>query len=140
MRIIKIILAVLIIQVAVSSCGSKSQPEPSLAGSWKITSAVGNDGRQWTGSFTLTQNGSDYEGLFLWDAIDGQSTGTDQVTGNYNGDINVLTLQSKTITGNIESVYYTLNVTSHGTKMNGIWTGSSDGTLENPGKLTAVKQ
>ena len=140
MRTIKILLAVFIIQIAVSSCGSKSQPEPSLAGNWKITSAVGNDGRHWTGSFTLKQEGSDYTGFFLWDAVDGQSSGTDNVAGNYSSDIHLLTLKSTTITGNIESVYYTINVTSNGTKMNGIWTGSSDGTLENPGKWTAVKQ
>lgn len=140
MRIIKILFAVFIIQIAVSSCSSKKQPEPSLAGNWKVTSAVGNDGRHWTGSFTLEQAGGNYTGLFLWDAVDGQSTGTDKITGTYNADTKVLTMKSVVISGNIESVLYTMNVTGNGTKMTGIWTGSSDGSVENPGKWTAEKK
>jgi hypothetical protein len=140
MRIIKILLAVLIIQIAVASCSSKKQPEPSLAGNWKITSAIGNDGRHWTGSFTLEQAGGDFTGLFLWDAVDGQSTGTDRVTGTYNADTKVLTMQSVVISGNIESVLYTTDVTDGGTKMTGTWTGSSDGSVENPGRWTAEKE
>jgi hypothetical protein len=67
MRTIKILLAVLMVQLIVS-CGSKSAPQPSLAGKWNITSALGNDGRHWTGSFTLKQEGGEnkYTGLFLW--------------------------------------------------------------------------
>jgi hypothetical protein len=139
MRIIKIILAVLIIQIA-ASCSSKKQPEPSLAGKWKITSAVGNDDRHWTGSFTLTQDGSNYKGLFLWDAVDGQSSGTDSITGTYNANTKVLTMKSEVISGNIESVTYTMNVTNNGTKMNGVWTGSSDGSVEHPGHWAAEKE
>jgi hypothetical protein len=141
MRILKIFLAVFIIQFT-ASCGSKSQPEPSLAGKWKITSAVGNDDRHWTGSFTLKQDGSEnkFTGLFLWDAVDGQSTGTDSVTGTYNSGTKVLTMRSVVISGNIESVVYTVDVTDNGTKMNGIWTGSSDGSVENPGRWSAEKQ
>jgi hypothetical protein len=116
MRILKILLAVLIVQLTVS-CGSKSQPQPSLTGNWKITSAVGNDSRQWTGSFTLNQvENEDYTGQFSWESVDGKSAGTDNVSGLYNKDINVLTLKSTVITGNIENVYYTITVTNGGTK------------------------
>ena len=139
MRIIKVLLAVLIVQFIVS-CQSKSQPEPSLAGKWKITSAVGNDDRHWTGSFTLKQEGADYSGLFLWDAVDGLSTGTDSIAGNYNIKTKVLTMRSLVITGNIESVVYTMDVSDGGRKMNGIWTGSSDGSIEDPGRWSAEKE
>lgn len=139
MRIIKFIVAILLIQTIVS-CGSKSLPERTLAGKWKITGAVGNDGRHWTGSFTLEENGSDYTGLFLWDAVDGKSSGTDNITGKYNATTQVLTMKSVVISGNIESVFYTANVTDGSTKMHGTWTGSSDGSVENPGSWSAVKQ
>jgi len=139
MRILKILFSVLLIQVIVA-CGSKVLPEPSLAGKWNITSALGNDGRHWTGFFTLTQNGGNYTGLFQWDATDGSATGTDSVTGSYNATTKVLTMQSVIISGNIEPVVYTVNVTGNGTKMEGIWTGSSDGSIENPGRWTAEKQ
>ncbi|MBB5397225.1 hypothetical protein [Mucilaginibacter sp. AK015] len=139
MRIVKILLSVFVIQF-MASCGSKTQPEPSLAGKWNITSAVGNDDRHWTGSFTLKQEGSGYTGLFLWDATDGQSTGTDDVTGSYNTETKVLTMHSKVITGNIEPVVYTMNVTDNGTKMHGTWTGSSDGSVEDPGIWSAEKE
>ena len=139
MRIVKIILVVLIIQI-IASCSSKNQPEPSLAGKWKITSAVGNDDRHWTGSFTLAQSGSDYTGLFLWTATDGQSSGTDSITGTYNAGTKVLIMKSEVISGNIESVTYTMNVTDNGTKMNGVWTGSSDGSVEHPGRWAAKKE
>jgi len=139
MRIIKILLAVLIVQFIVS-CQSKSQPEPSLAGKWKITSAVGNDGRHWTGSFTLKQKGIDYSGLFLWDAVDGLSTGTDSIAGNYDVRTRVLIMRSVVISGNIEPVVYTMNVSIGGRTMNGIWTGSSDGSIENPGRWSAEKE
>ncbi|RWY48564.1 hypothetical protein EPL05_19155 [Mucilaginibacter gilvus] len=141
MRTIKILLAVLIIQLIVS-CSSKSLPEPSLAGKWKITSALGNDGRHWTGSFTLIQDGGDnkFTGLFLWDTVDGSASGTDSVTGEYNTTTQVLTMRSVTISGNIESVTYTMNVSTNNRIMNGIWTGSSDGSIENPGRWSAEKQ
>ena len=138
-RNIKLLFAILIIQSAVS-CKSKSQPEPSLAGNWKITRAVGNDGRHWTGSFNLKQDGGEYKGLFLWDATDGKSTGTDSIAGNYNAKTKVLTMRSVVISGNIEPVTYTVNVSGNGTVMKGIWTGSSDGTVDNPGHWTAKKQ
>ena len=141
MRIVKALLVILVIQFTVS-CSSKKQPEPSLAGKWKITSAVGNDDRHWTGTFTLKLDGSQnkYTGLFLWDATDGQSTGTDSITGEYNAETNVLTMQSVVISGDIEPVVYKMNVTDNGTKMNGTWTGSSDGSVEDPGKWTAEKE
>lgn len=139
MRILKILFSILLIQVVVA-CGSKVLPEPSLAGKWTITSALGNDGRHWTGSFTLMQNGGNYTGLFQWDATDGSATGTDSVTGSYNATTKVLTMQSVIISGNIEPVVYTVKVTGNGTKMEGIWTGSSDGSIENPGRWTAEKQ
>ncbi|MEO6150293.1 MAG: hypothetical protein ABIP28_09035 [Mucilaginibacter sp.] len=139
MRIIKLILLVIIIQVAVS-CESKSQPEPSLAGNWKITSALGNDGRHWTGSFNLQQDGDGFKGLFLWDAVDGQSTGTDSIAGKYNAKTKVLTMRSVVISGNIESVLYTVDVSANGTAMKGIWTGSSDGSVEKPGLWSAIKE
>lgn len=119
---------------------SKSDSEPSLAGNWKVTSAVGNDGRHWTGTFTLKQSANNYTGLFLWDAVDGLSTGTDSVAGTYNEGTKVLTLKSVLISGNIELVTYTMNVTDKGTKMDGIWTGSSDGSIADPGRWTAEKQ
>lgn len=139
MRIIKILLAVLIIQLAVS-CKSTPPPGPSLAGKWKITRAVGNDHRHWTGSFTLNQTGTAYNGLFLWDAVDGKSTGTDSVSCNYDVKTKVLIMRSVVITGNIESVVYTMDVSANGRSMKGIWTGSSDGTVENPGRWSAEKQ
>ena len=139
MRILKNLLVAFVILI-VASCSSKKQPEPSLAGKWKITSAVGNDDRHWTGSFTLTKDGSGYKGLFLWDAVDGQSTGTDSITGTYNADTKVLIMKSVVISGNIESVTYTMNVTDNGTKMSGTWTGSSDGSIEDPGRWTAEKE
>jgi hypothetical protein len=141
MRIVKSLLVALVVLFTVS-CSSKKQPEPSLAGNWKITSAVGNDDRHWTGTFTLKLDGSgsNYTGLFLWDATDGQSTGTDSITGTYNADTKVLTMQSVVISGDIEPVVYTMNVTDNGTKMSGTWTGSSDGSIEDPGVWTAEKQ
>ncbi len=84
-------------------------------------------------------DGNGYKGLFLWNAVDGQSTGTDSVTGTYDPQTKVLTMKSVVITGTIEPVTYTMNVTDNGTKMNGIWTGSSDGTIEDPGVWTAEK-
>ena len=139
MRIIKILFAVLVVQFIVS-CQSKSQPEPSLAGDWKITSAVGNDGRNWNGSFTLKQQGAAYSGLILWDAVDGLSTGTDSVAGNYNISTKILSMHSVIITGNIEPVVYTMNVSNGGKTMEGTWTGSSDGTIDNPGRWSAEKE
>ena len=141
MRTIKILLAVLMVQLIVS-CGSKSAPQPSLAGKWNITSALGNDGRHWTGSFTLKQEGGEnkYTGLFLWDAVDGSAEGTDSVTGEYNVNTKVLTMKSVIISGNIESVLYTMDVTANGRVMTGIWTGSSDGSIEHPGRWSAEKE
>jgi hypothetical protein len=110
----------------------KNQPEPSLAGKWKITSAVGNDDRPWTGSFTLTQDEGNIN-VFLLDAVDGKSSGTDSITGTYNAGTKVITMKSKVVSGNIENVTYIMNVTDNGTKMNGVWTGPSDGSLEEPG-------
>lgn len=136
---IKILAAILMIQFIVS-CRSKSQPEPSLAGKWNITSAVGNDDRHWTGSFTLKQKSSGYTGLFIWDAVDGQSTGTDSVSGTYDIAKKVLTMKSVVITGNIESVVYTMDVSDNDRAMTGIWTGSSDGSIEDPGLITAEKE
>lgn len=138
MRLLKILFAIALLPLAIAC--SKSDSEPSLAGNWKITSAVGNDGRHWTGTFTLKQSASNYTGLFLWDAVDGLSTGTDSVAGTYNAGAKVLTLQSVVISGNIELVTYTINVTDKGTKMDGIWTGSSDGSIANPGRWTAEKK
>ncbi|MES2267940.1 MAG: hypothetical protein V4520_14360 [Bacteroidota bacterium] len=141
MRILKAFLFAFAI-LTVVSCSSKTQPQPSLEGTWKITSAVGNDDRQWTGTFTLTQDEgfTGYKGTFYWESVDGKSSGTDSVTGTYESVIKVLTLESQVISGNIEKVTYTMNVSGNGTRMTGTWTGSSDGTVENPGKLTAVKQ
>lgn len=140
MRILKILLAVLFIQLTISC--SKSNTELSLAGNWKVTSAVGNDNRQWNGTFTLAREGNSnvYTGLFLWNTIDNQATGTDSITGTYNPDTKVLIMQSVVISGNIESVLYTMDVTDNGTKMTGIWTGSSDGTVAHPGRWSAEKQ
>jgi hypothetical protein len=139
MRIIKILSVVLIIAV-LASCTSKSQPEPTLAGNWTITAAIGNDGRHWTGSFNLKQEGGDnkYTGLFQWNTVD--ASGTDSVTGEYNPGTNVLTMTSVTISGNIESVLYTMNVSTNGRMMDGVWTGSSDGTVANPGRWSAKKE
>lgn len=139
MRILKSFFLAIILLISVS-CSSKKQPEPSLAGNWKITSAVGNNDRHWTGNFTLTQDGIGYKGTFKWDSVDGQQSGTDSITGTYNSDTHVLTMKSVVISGNIESVTYTMNITDNGTKMNGVWTGSSDGSVEDPGKWTAEKQ
>jgi hypothetical protein len=141
MRIIKTIIAVLAI-VFSTSCATKTLPEPSLAGKWAITTAVGNDTRHWTGSVTLTQaaEGDHYTGLFLWDATDGSAAGTDSVTGVYAPNTKTLTMTSVVISGNIEPVVYTAKVTTTGTIMNGIWTGSSDGSVENPGIWSAKKQ
>jgi hypothetical protein len=139
MRVVKLLVAVLMMQLIVS-CSSKSQPEPSLAGKWKITSAVGNDDLHWTGSFTLTQNGGSYNGLFTWDSADGQQSGTDSVTGTYDTKTRVLTLNTVAVTGNIQSVKYTADVSASGTSMTGIWTGSTDGTIAHPGHWTAEKQ
>ncbi|RYU87829.1 hypothetical protein EWM62_15130 [Mucilaginibacter terrigena] len=140
MRIIKTLLAVFIL-IAVASC-KKSETTVSLSGKWHITSALGNDDRHWTGSFTLKQEGgaNKYTGLFLWDATDGQSTGTDSVTGEYNASTKVLIMQSVVISGDIEPVTYTMNVTDNGTKMHGTWTGSSDGSVADPGIWTAEKE
>jgi hypothetical protein len=138
MRTIKFTLAFLFIVFGIAC--SKSELEPSLEGAWTITSALGNDGRHWTGSFNLYQKGSACTGLILWDAVDGLSTGTDSVEGSYNSATKVLTMQSVIISGNIESVVYTMNVTDNGTKMDGIWTGSSDGSIEHPGRWTAEKK
>ena len=140
MRILKILLAVLFIQLTISC--SKSTTQLSLAGNWKVTSAVGNDNRQWNGTFTLAREGNSnaYTGLFLWNTIDNQATGTDSITGTYNPDTKVLVMQSVVISGNIESVLYTMDVTDNGTKMTGIWTGSSDGTVAHPGRWSAEKQ
>ncbi|MFD0766694.1 hypothetical protein ACFQZI_17665 [Mucilaginibacter lutimaris] len=142
MRILKIFIIAFAI-LTVASCSSKTQPQPSLAGTWKITSAVGNDGRQWTGTFTLIEDDygvNSYKGVFYWESVDGKSSGTDNVTGSYESVIKVLTLESQAITGNIEKVTYNMNIAGNGTRMTGTWTGSSDGTVENPGKLTASKQ
>jgi hypothetical protein len=141
MRTIKILLAVLMAQLIVS-CGSKLAPQPSLAGKWNITSALGNDGRHWTGSFTLKQEGGDnkYTGLFLWHAVDGSADGTDSITGEYNVNTKVLTMKSVIISGNIESVLYTMDVSANGRVMTGIWTGSSDGSIEHPGRWSAEKE
>jgi hypothetical protein len=137
MRTIKLLLVVLTLQVIVA-CQSK-QTEPSLAGKWKITSATGNDGRHWTGSFTLKQ-GADYTGLFLWTAADGKSAGTDSIAGKYDTQTKELILHSKVITGNIENVVYTATISGNGTTMKGIWTGSSDGTVEKPGHWSAQRE
>ncbi|RYZ99258.1 MAG: hypothetical protein EOP47_17290 [Sphingobacteriaceae bacterium] len=139
MRVIKLVLGILIIQF-MTSCEPKSDPDASLTGNWKITSALGNDGRHWTGSFNLQQENDAYKGVFLWDAVDGQSTGTDTVAGKYNINTKVLTLTSIAITGNIEHVVYTVDVSGNGTRMKGIWTGSSDGSIENPGLWSAEKK
>ncbi|MET3977692.1 hypothetical protein ABIB62_000260 [Mucilaginibacter sp. UYP25] len=139
MRIIKAVFIAFIIITAVS-CSSKTQPQPTLAGNWKITSAVGNDGRQWTGSFILTEDIPGYKGVFQWQSVDGKSSGTDTVTATYESVIKVLIMRSVAVTGNIESVNYSMNVSNGSTKMEGVWTGSSDGTVENPGRLSAVKQ
>jgi hypothetical protein len=139
MRFIKILFAVLVIPF-VLSCDSKSDVTPSLAGNWKITSALGNDGRHWVGAFTLTQEGNQYKGIFNWATVDGQATGIDSVEGSYNQATKVLTLRSVLISGNIESVVYTINVLGNGRAIKGIWTGSSDGSIENPGVWTAVRQ
>lgn len=138
MRIIRIIVAIIILQ-SVASC-SKTWPETSLAGNWKITSAVGNDNLNWTGSFTLAQDGGNYNGLFTWHSADGLQNGTDKVTGSYDTKTKVLTLNTIVVTGNIQSVKYTADVSDGGRIMTGIWTGSTDGTVENPGRWTAEKQ
>ncbi len=137
MQLLKILLLISILQFG-ASC-SKPLHKPFLVGDWTVTSAVGNDGRHWTGTFTLEPDGNGYKGLFLWNAVDGQSTGTDSVTGTYDPQTKVLTMKSVVITGTIEPVTYTMNVTDNGTKMNGIWTGSSDGSIEDPGVWTAEK-
>jgi hypothetical protein len=141
MRIIKTLFALLAVAFMVS-CQSKSQPEPSLAGKWKITAAVGNNNLHWTGSFTLKQEGGEnkYTGLFLWDAADGQQSGTDSIIGEYNPNKRVLTMTSVLISGNIEAVVYTVNVSTNGRIMNGIWTGSSDGSVADPGRWSAEKE
>ncbi|GGH04239.1 hypothetical protein [Mucilaginibacter phyllosphaerae] len=139
MRIAKNIMAGFIILLMIS-CQSKSTPAPTLAGKWNITSALGNDGRHWTGSFTLDQAGDGYIGLFLWESVDGKSSGTDSITGTYNSTTSVLTMKSVVISGNIESVTYTVTVAANSKSMAGTWTGSSDGTVENPGRWTAEKE
>ncbi|RCH53677.1 hypothetical protein DJ568_16715 [Mucilaginibacter hurinus] len=137
-RIFKYILPVLLIQV-ITGCSSESEPEPSLAGKWNITSAVGNNDLHWTGSLTLKQNGTEYKGVFIWDSVDGVQSGTDSVSGRYNDATRVLTMKSVVITGNIEPVTYTADISDDGQVMDGIWTGSSDGSVEHPGVWTAQK-
>lgn len=137
-RALKIFITILILQ-SFLSC-KKDTPTGFLAGNWKITSAVGNDGRHWVGTFTLKANGDNYTGLFDWKTVDGSATGTDSVEGSYDHTKKVLTLRSVVISGNIESVLYTAQITGNYRSMKGIWTGSSDGSIENPGRWTAEKQ
>lgn len=141
MRILKA-LSFLLMVAAIVSCSKSQQPIPSLAGNRTITSALGNDGRHWTGSFSLTQAGGDtkYTGLFVWHAADGSADGTDNITGDYNASTKVLTMTSVVISGNIEPVVYTMNLSNDNKSMAGIWTGSSDGSVEHPGRWTAEKQ
>jgi hypothetical protein len=137
MRLLHIVLLAFIL-LSGFTC-SKYIPEQSLEGEWTITSAVGSDNRHWTGYFDLYQKGSACTGMIYWDAVDGLSTGTDSVSGTYNANTKVLKMKSVIISGNIEPVEYTMQVTDHGTKMHGIWTGSSDGSIENPGRWSAVR-
>ena len=137
MRIIKILFAVVIIQL-MGAC-SKSDSQPSLAGNWKITSALGNDGRHWIGTFSLMQEGNGYKGVFNWATVDGTAVGVDNVVGTYDAKSKVLILKSVVISGNIESVLYTMNILGNGRAMKGIWTGSSDGTVDDPGRWSAVR-